>query len=150
MTQGSVFSLETTNNTFDFEALEKHFHHHKGWGLSTALDCSSCNPETIRSEEFIAQYIYELCDLIDMKRFGDPSIVFFGEDPAVSGYSMTQLIETSLVSGHFVNQTNRAFIDIFSCKIYNPLVAATFTQKYFGAENCKITYILRGSRDDTI
>ena len=78
-----------------------------------------------------------------MKRFGDPLIIFFGEDAAVSGYSMTQLIETSLISGHFANQTNGAFIDIFSCKLYNPITAATFTQKYFEAKSCKIGYLFR-------
>lgn len=143
MSQNSVFSLDTTSKNFDFEALTQYFHQIESWGLSTSLDCRLCDPEAIRSKDLIEKYIYELCNLIEMKRFGDPCIISFGENPAVTGYSMTQLIETSLVSGHFVNQTNRAFIDIFSCKIYNPMVAATFTQKYFGAENCRITYIFR-------
>ena len=78
-----------------------------------------------------------------MKRFGEPIIVSFGEDEAVSGYSMTQLIETSLVSGHFANKTNAAFIDIFSCKVYNPIIAATFTKKYFEADSCKIGFLFR-------
>jgi len=32
---------------------------------------------------------------------------------------MIQLIETSLISGHFANLTNSAYIDIFSCKGYD-------------------------------
>jgi hypothetical protein len=44
---------------------------------------------------------------------------------------MTQLIETSLVSGHFANDTNAAYMDIFSCKNYDPLVMANFTLKFF-------------------
>jgi S-adenosylmethionine/arginine decarboxylase-like enzyme len=141
--KNTLFLLEEHKAKFDFNALQNDYHRLKCWGLTTSLDVKSCNPELIRSEECIKKYIYELCDLIQMKRFGDPLIIFFGEDAAVSGYSMTQLIETSLISGHFANQTNGAFIDIFSCKLYNPITAATFTQKYFEAKSCKIGYLFR-------
>ena len=136
--------LEGHKNTFDFEKVKKEFNDTKSWGLSASLDCRECDPQMIRSKELIEKYIYELCDLIEMKRFGDPVIVFFGEDPCVEGYSMTQLIETSLVSGHFANQTNTAYIDIFSCKLYNPVIAAEFTQRYFKSRECKLGFSFRG------
>lgn len=141
--KNTLFSLEEQKKTFDFKKFQQDYHHLNCWGLTTSLDLKTCHPEFIRSEEHIKQYIIELCNLIEMKRFGDPLIISFGEDAAVSGYSMTQLIETSLISGHFANQTNGAFIDIFSCKVYNPITAAIFTQSYFEAKNCKIGYLLR-------
>ena len=70
-------------------------------------------------------------------------LIAFGEDDEVLGYSMTQFIETSLISGHFADKTNSAYIDIFSCKIYNPMKAAKFTQDYFQARSAKIGVILR-------
>jgi S-adenosylmethionine/arginine decarboxylase-like enzyme len=78
-----------------------------------------------------------------MKRYGDTQVVNFGEEERVAGFSMTQLIETSLISGHFANQSNAAYIDIFSCKYYDPQVAADFTQQYFQAKDITIHYILR-------
>lgn len=105
------------------------------WGLLTSLDLYNCNPETIRSAEKIKQYTVELCDLIEMKRFGECQVVHFGEDERVQGYSMVQLIETSLISGHFANLTNAAYIDIFSCKAYEPHVVAQFSQEFFEAES---------------
>ena len=36
-----------------------------------------------------------------MKRFGEPTIVRFGEEKRVEGYTAFQLIETSAISGHF-------------------------------------------------
>ena len=78
-----------------------------------------------------------------MKRYGECIVVDFGEDPRVSGFSMTQLIETSLISGHFVNQTNDVYIDIFSCKFYDPKVVAEFTRKFFEAKDYKINFVLR-------
>ena len=73
-----------------------------------------------------------------MKRFGDTTVVHFGEDEKVAGYSMTQLIETSLISGHFANLTNTAYLDIFSCKMYDPDKTAEFAMKFFKAQNCNL------------
>ncbi len=69
-----------------------------------------------------------------MKRFGDTIVINFGEDEKVAGYSMTQLIETSLISGHFANSSKSAYIDIFSCKWYDTNTAARFTANRFNAE----------------
>jgi S-adenosylmethionine/arginine decarboxylase-like enzyme len=68
-----------------------------------------------------------------MKRFGDCQVVHFGEEERVAGFSMIQLIETSLISGHFANLTNSAYIDIFSCKAYDPDKIAAFTREFFEA-----------------
>lgn len=113
------------------------------WGLLTSIDLHDCDPDLIRDAEAIKHYVHELCQLIEMKKFGDTQVVHFGEDERVAGFSMIQLIETSLISGHFANQTNHAYIDIFSCKYYDPQVAADFTQEYFKAKEIKIHYVLR-------
>lgn len=84
------------------------------WGLSTHVDIKGCDPELIKSKAAIQDYVIQLCKLIEMNRFGDVQIVHFGEDEKVAGYSMIQLIETSLISGHFANHSNAAYIDIFS------------------------------------
>ena len=124
--------------------LSKEFYNNsKVWGLLTSVDLYSCNSKTIRDAEAIKKYVSELCLLIEMKRFGDTKVVHFGEDEKVAGYSMVQLIETSLISGHFANNTNNAYIDIFSCKYYNPLAVEEFTKKFFEAKETKMHYILR-------
>jgi S-adenosylmethionine/arginine decarboxylase-like enzyme len=103
------------------------------WGLLTSLDLYDCHPDTIRDADKIKQYVVELCTLIDMKRFGDCQVVHFGEEERVAGFSMIQLIETSLISGHFANLTNSAYIDVFSCKAYDPDRVAEFTREFFKA-----------------
>ncbi len=113
------------------------------WGLYSSVDVSNCDPAIIRDAEAIRQYVIQLCDLIKMKRFGDTIVVHFGEDEKVAGYSMVQLIETSLISGHFANLTNKAYIDIFSCKYYDPEVAAHFTLSYFKGSDFKLNVALR-------
>jgi len=127
----------------DIADLKVRYEQTHAWGLATQLDMHTCNGATLRDAEKIKQFVRELCDLIDMKRFGETVVVNFGEDPRVSGFSMTQLIETSLISGHFANQSNNVYLDVFSCKFYDPRVVAEFTKKFFEADNYNISWTLR-------
>jgi len=113
------------------------------WGVLSSVDIKNCNPEIIRNAEKIEQFVVQLCNLIKMKRFGECRIVHFGEDERVAGYSMTQLIETSLVSGHFANASNTAYIDVFSCKFYEPREVAEFAVSYFKGSDYKLHISLR-------
>ena len=113
------------------------------WGLMTNLDLYRCNPKSIRDSEKIRQYVVELCELIDMQRFGECQVVHFGRDERVEGYSMIQFIETSLISGHFANLTNTAYIDVFSCKPYDPDELAQFSKTYFEAEAINMRFVER-------
>ena len=113
------------------------------WGLAAGIDLHGCNPETIRDAEKIKQFVVELCEKIDMKRFGECTVVNFGEDERVAGFSMSQFIETSMISGHFANQTNTVYLDVFSCKYYNPYIAADFAKEFFGAKDYELHYTLR-------
>jgi S-adenosylmethionine/arginine decarboxylase-like enzyme len=108
------------------------------WGLLTSLDIYGCNPEIIREADKIRQYVIELCHLIGMRRFGDCQVVHFGNDERVEGHSMVQFIETSLISGHFANFTNAAYLDIFSCKAYDPEQVARFSKEFFQAESVEM------------
>ena len=113
------------------------------WGLLSCIDLYECNPELIRNKEKIKQFVSELCDLIEMKRFGETQVVHFGEDERVAGYSMTQLIETSLISAHFANQSNATYLDVFSCKLYDPNVVAAFAKRFFKAKKVNLQVVAR-------
>ena len=113
------------------------------WGLYSSVDIYKCAPEIIRDEEMIRQYVIQLCDLLKMNRYGEAKVVNFGKNEDVAGYSMTQLIETSLISGHFANKTDTAYIDIFSCEYYDPEVVAHFSFSYFKGRNYILNVTLR-------
>ncbi len=108
------------------------------WGMSTCVDLKDCDPDLIRSAEKIKQFVDELVTLIEMKKYGECVCVNFGDNPRVSGYSMTQLIETSLISGHFANNSNSVYLDIFSCKAYPPYKAAEFCKRFFKAGSIEV------------
>ena len=106
------------------------------WGIATSIDIYNCDPDAIRSAEKIRRFVVELCDLIGMRRFGETQVVHFGEDERVAGYSMVQLIETSLISAHFANQTDTVYLDVFSCRPYDPAIVADFAQRFFAGSHC--------------
>ena len=112
------------------------------WGMSTSVDLQDCDPDAIRSRAQIRDYVVRLCELIEMRRFGECQIVHFGEG-RVAGFSMLQLIETSLISGHFANDNNRAYLDIFSCKPYDPAVVEQFSRDFFSASSSVVHTTLR-------
>jgi len=123
--------------------LRETFQKENSWGLLTSLDIHGCDPDLIRNADAIRRFVVELCELIEMRRFGDTLVVDFGENPRVSGFSMTQLIETSLISAHFANQTNTVYLDIFSCQYYEPKDAAEFAKRFFKGNGYNIHIALR-------
>jgi len=116
------------------------------WWMESTIDIYDCDPDIIRDAQAIRTYVRELCELIDMKTFGDTQVVHFWEDEKVAWYSMTQLIETSLISWHFANATNAAYLNAFSCKYYDPEVAAQFSNDFFKWDYFKLNVNLRDGK----
>lgn len=115
----------------------------QAWGIASAIDIYNCDPVIIRDADAIRRFVVELCDLIEMKRFGETQVVHFGEDEKVAGYSMVQLIETSLISGHFANLSNAVYLDVFSCKPYLPEMVQDFAEKFFKGSHSNLSITLR-------
>jgi S-adenosylmethionine decarboxylase len=103
----------------------------KAWALYTSVDIHNCRPEYIRDREIIKQYIQQLSDILQMKCYGATQFSDVGRQDMTHGCSITQFIDSSLVSGHFAFKSNTAYIDIFSSKYYDPEVISHFTLSFF-------------------
>jgi S-adenosylmethionine/arginine decarboxylase-like enzyme len=112
------------------------------WGYMLSLDIAKCKPQLIRSKPVIYKFTKSLVKEIDMKAYGEPQIVHFGEGNK-AGYTLVQLIETSNITAHFCEEDNAAFIDIFSCKPYDIETAVKVVDKYFKPEKIVRHYIER-------
>ena len=135
--------LTLAQKKYDDE-IHKAFSKGKHWGLSTQINLRDCNDRSISNKNMIETFAVQICDLIGMRRFGEPQVAYFGQEERISGYSLVQLIETSCITGHFAVGNNcSAYIDIFSCKVYSPYVAADFSREFFGAEKFSIGVTLR-------
>ena len=125
------------------DQLDQEYHEGNHWGLSTSIDLHDCNSEIIRDAERIKEFVIKLCDFIDMKRYGECHVVHFGEG-RTEGFSMMQLIETSLISGHFGMPSNPyAYLDVFSCAYYNPKTVIEFSAKFFEAKRYTFYWKIR-------
>ena len=120
------------------------FEREQPWGLDTAIDLFDCDPELVRDPAVIRACTIDLCDKIHMRRFGEPLLAHFGDDPRVSGYTLVQLIETSAITGHFIEQVNAACLNIFSCSAYPPFATTALCQKWFRAQSARLSVVFRG------
>ena len=112
------------------------------WGISSSIDLYECDLGLMQDAEAIREFVKILCDRIKMRRYGETQVVYFGDDPRVTGYSMTQLIETSLISAHFADASCAIYLDVFSCAAYEPEAVAKFAADYFKAAryNMNVAY----------
>ncbi len=114
----------------------------KSWGYHLILDCRGGDIAAVTDAKHIEKFVIELIDEIDMKRFGEATIVHFGSDH-LTGYSLMQLIETSSITGHFVDQNGDAYIDVFSCKPFCQETAVKVVQKFFNPKHITVRYLTR-------
>ena len=114
----------------------------KCWGMLASLDIYGCAPSRIRDPKKIREFIFGLCAHIDMKRYGEPMIKRFGEGE-LEGYSALQFIHTSSITVHFDETRNRAFIEIFSCKFFDPKKAEQFCKSFLKAKKSKLKHFFR-------
>lgn len=100
------------------------------WGYHLTLDCAGCN-NNIQDAIALAGFAADLVVALDMRAYGDPQIVRFGDDPRLTGYTLIQLIETSDITAHFCDFTGEAYIDVFSCRAFSDKDARVVVDKYF-------------------
>jgi S-adenosylmethionine/arginine decarboxylase-like enzyme len=100
------------------------------WGIETIIDLFDCNHELITNKDYIELFSKKLVKQLDMEPFGEPVIVRFGKEDK-AGYTLVQLIQTSNITAHFSEDTNSAYINIFSCKDYDTEKAAMFAFDFF-------------------
>lgn len=114
----------------------------KEWGKHIMLDCSECDPESIRRIEHIETFITELCEKTEMKKWGKLHALCLEDDEYnrahdIVGYSVCQFIQTSSIVGHFCETTNSMYLDLFSCKHFNDDDVVDLVVKYFNPKKIK-------------
>jgi S-adenosylmethionine/arginine decarboxylase-like enzyme len=114
------------------------------WGFHTMLDCAGCNHESITNGEHITAFIKDLVKRIDMIAYGEPMVEHFAtHDPIKAGWSAVQLIETSNICMHAVDADDTLYLDVFSCKEYDPQTVIDIVKEYFEAQTIRLNYITR-------
>ena len=59
------------------------------------------------------------------------------------GYTLVQLLETSNITAHFVEETNDMYLDVFSCKSFDKRVAFKVIIDFFHPKKICSSFIKR-------
>lgn len=107
------------------------------YGKELIIDLHDCNVEKF-NRKALRKYFKELCILIDMQR---AKLVFWDDVgvpeaerqilPHTKGTSCIQFILTSNITIHTLDMLKCVYVNIFSCKDFDAIAAANFTETFF-------------------
>jgi len=112
------------------------------WGKHLIIDAANAAPHTIRNPAIIHDFNAALVRRIDMVAYGPAQIVRFGSGNK-QGYTLVQLIETSNICAHFVEENNSMYLDVFSCKDFEPNVVKETVEEFFEVSKMKMKVLTR-------
>ena len=122
---------------------KQQFGYKGNYGLELIIDMKGCELKDL-SKEKLTRFMIELCDRIKMTRHGDP---IFWEDesniPHLHGTSAIQLIETSNIVCHPLPLLKAVYLNIFSCKEFDPEDALKLCMTFWGAPSENHTIVTR-------
>ena len=112
------------------------------WGYHLSLDCYGGVKRLITDKNNITAFAKDLVKRIDMKAYGEPQVIHFGEDDK-QGYTLIQLIETSNITAHFCDDSGNFYMDVFSCKPYDTTKVLETVNQFFAPKKIRERYVER-------
>ncbi len=103
------------------------------WGMLAAIDLHGCDRAQLADPDTIRRFVPALIAAIGMRAHGPLAIDRFG-DAELEGWSAMQFIETSSITVHADEVWCRCFVDVFSCRRFDPERAAAIAARHFGGE----------------
>lgn len=108
------------------------------YGYELIIDLHECGPTRFNAAG-VEQFCKKLCALIDMKRedfhiWASRPQDYATEPPHLYGTSAVQFITTSSLVIHTLPKLRAAYINIFSCKAFDPISALMFTAEFFSGD----------------
>ncbi len=101
------------------------------WGMLAAIDLHGCDRDLLEDPGTIRGFVPAVVAAIGMRTHGLLHLERFGDDE-LEGWSAMQFIETSSITVHADEVWGRCFVDIFSCRPFDPDVAAAIAVEHFG------------------
>jgi len=119
------------------------------YGFELVLDLHNCDASTF-TRDSINRYFKDLCELIDMEKCD----VHFWDDvgvpaedqqtsPRTKGTSAVCFILTSTIVVHTLDLLEAVYVNVFSCKRFDPEAAERFTRDWFRGRTAQVTFLDR-------
>jgi len=109
----------------------------KDYGKELILDLHNCDPKFF-TRKYIRRYFVQLCHLINMERC---KLTWWDDlhtpeeeketEPHLVGTSAVQFIKTSNITIHTLDIMKRVYLNIFSCKEFDPGIVVGFSKSWF-------------------
>ena len=111
----------------------------KNYGQELILDIHNSDIERF-TERLLNDFCKELCTEINMK--AEKFTIWEYEDekeynkapPHLKGISCVQFIETSNITIHALDEMKHVYLNVFSCKEFDPKIVIKMALKYFGGK----------------
>ncbi len=107
------------------------------YGKELILDLHHCDPTTF-TRKHIRNYFKKICSLIDMERC---KLCWWDDlntpeeeketEPHLKGTTAIQFIKTSNITIHTLDLLKSVYLNIFSCKDFDPEIVKQFTEEWF-------------------
>jgi len=117
------------------------------YGYELVIDLHECDP-TKFTEKGMRRFCEELCNLIKMNRedlhiWASDPVDYEKDPPHLHGISAVQFITTSSLVIHTLPKLRCAYVNVFSCKGFDPLAAAKFVAAFFAGTIVTQTFMPR-------
>jgi S-adenosylmethionine/arginine decarboxylase-like enzyme len=114
------------------------------FGMELVADIDDCDIAVITDPAALARYTAELVDRIKMTAYGKPWLQHFGHaDPATSGYTVFQPIETSSIILHVSEGLRRVHINVLSCRKFDPDAVLEHGEAFFAGTDTTYSVLSR-------
>ena len=110
------------------------------WGFHLIIDAAECS--NVEDAEKIKAFAKDLVKRINMVAYGDPQVIHFGSGH-LEGNTLLQFIETSNIIAHFCDEEGSCFLDVFSCKTFDPRDAVKCFEEHFLPRFVKTVWLER-------
>jgi S-adenosylmethionine decarboxylase len=117
------------------------------FGPHLTLDLYHCNKQKLSDAEFIAKFLRDFPEFINMHRISEPQVTEYeGREGSFDkgGISAFVLLAESHVSVHTFPNDQFASVDVFSCKEFDFSKAQEFIMKAFDAKKAEKNLLIRG------
>ena len=115
------------------------------FGFELQLDILGVEDEaSMKSPEPLVDFIKAIIQEIGMKAVGDPVVEYTAPDiESLRGYTIVQLIVTSSIILHVVERSRAIYLNVFSCKEFDPKGVKRIAAKQFQTKQVRGKFVRR-------
>jgi S-adenosylmethionine/arginine decarboxylase-like enzyme len=118
------------------------------WGYHLIADMAGCN-ESVNNPQTVSVFLRLLVGNLQMFPIGAPIVVYV-DTPEGKGVSGVQMITTSTITFHGDADGNCVYLDVFSCKEYDPKVVFELVKDFFKPQAITHKWLYRDAPQNTV